>query len=300
MALSERRRIIARAKRPISAVIPPKPKSKRHRLTLQDKLDAIKFCEENEDRMSQDDMAAALRSKGYGTITQPTVWRWLNAKDELRAQSRNANELSFKRIRQVEFPDVDRALQMWILQKQGRNLRLTGDVIKEKARDFAVTFGHPRDFMSLSNGWLESLKSRMGLRQHWYHGEAASAPIDSLAGEVTRMRSLVRPWDPRDVFNFDETALFFCLAPDKGLATCQLSGLKADKVRITVAFCANMDGSEKLPPTIIGHARRPRSFGKRDGRELGYDYWWNKKAWMTGSIWQGSVFPLHVCARFWF
>jgi hypothetical protein len=237
--------------------------------------------------MSHDDMARVLRLRGYGTICQTTISRWMKKRDTFRALARNANELSFKRVRQVEYPDVDKALQMWILQMQGRNIRLTGDVVRSKARAFAVRFGYPTDFLSLSNGWLESLKSRMGLRQHHYHGEAASAPVDLLAAEVTRVRGLMQDYAPCDCLNFDETALFFRLAPDKGLATCQMAGVKGDKVRISIGLCANQDGSEKLPPLIIGRARRPRAFGKKQGAELGFDYWWNTKAWMTGSVWQG-------------
>ncbi|KEP50554.1 DDE superfamily endonuclease [Rhizoctonia solani 123E] len=214
-------------------------------------------------------------------------------KDRLILQSHNPNELSFKRIRQAEYPDVDRALQMWILQNQGRNLRITGDVIQAKARDFATAFGHPSDFLSLSNGWLTSLKERMGLRQHHYHGEAASAPVDTLAAEIARIRAFRDTYDDNAIFNFDESASFYRMAPDKGLATQQMSGVKSDKTRITFGVAANMDGSEKLPLLIIGHAKQPRAFGKKSGKQLKFDYWWNKKAWMTTSIWQGWLANLN-------
>ncbi|QRV94489.1 DDE superfamily endonuclease [Ceratobasidium sp. AG-Ba] len=200
-------------------------------------------------------MAKVRRSRGYGTIVQITVSTWLEHKDELRQRAKNPNELVFKRMRQVEYPDVDEALKAWILQKQGRNLGITGRAIRQKARDFAVLFGYPDDFLALSNGWLSSLSARMGLRQHRYHGEAASAPIDTLADEVLRVRGLISSFGLRNSFNFDECALFFRMSPDKGLVTCEMSGVKADKSRITVGLANNLEGSEKLPPLIIGKAR---------------------------------------------
>ncbi|KAG8739663.1 hypothetical protein FRC10_005290 [Ceratobasidium sp. 414] len=233
-------------------------------------------------------MAAVLRSRGFGTLSQSTISRWRKGREALRATAQNPNELRFKRIRQTEYPDVDRALQLWILQilGSGRHPRLTGTAIRLKAREFATSLGHPADFLSLSNGWLESLQSRMGLRQHRYHGEAASAPVEKLAAEISRVRTIMDEYLPRDQLNFDETAFYYRLAPDKGLAVAQTSGIKMNKTRITVGLCTNVDGSEKFDPMFIGHARRPRPFGKKDGTELGYDYWWSKSAWMNADIWQ--------------
>ena len=86
------------------------------------------------------------------------------------------------------------------------------------------------------------------------------------------------------IYNFDETGLYYRMPPDRGLATTQLSGVKGDKTRITLGFIANADGSDIRPPLYIGKARRPHCFKKKDGSSYGFSYYWNKKAWMTGSI----------------
>jgi hypothetical protein len=116
--------------RPLSAAVPPKPPVVRRHLMLQDRLDVLDFCELNQDRMSHDDMARVLCLQGYGTVCQTTISRWMKKHDTFRALARNANELSFKCVRQVKHPDVDKALQMWILQMQGCNIRLTRDVVR--------------------------------------------------------------------------------------------------------------------------------------------------------------------------
>jgi hypothetical protein len=38
--------------------------------------------------------------------------------------------------------------------------------------------------------------------------------------------------------------------------------MKADKTRITVNFCCNEDGSDKLPLWFIGTANKPRCFAQ--------------------------------------
>ena len=75
------------------------------------------------------------------------------------------------------------------------------------------------------------------------------------------------------------------MPPSVGLATMQTNGQKGEKTRLTYGFCVNGTGTDKREPLIIGRARQPRCFGKRSVRSLGYDYYFNKKAWMTRIIW---------------
>ena len=62
------------------------------------------------------------------------------------------------------------------------------------------------------------------------------------------------------------------MPPDRGLMDKQSSGVKGSKKRLTYAFTANADGSEKLPAFIIGKAARPRAFRKKTGAQLGFYY----------------------------
>ena len=73
--------------------------------------------------------------------------------------------------------------------------------------------------------------------------------------------------------------LFYSMAPDRTIAQRQVEGLKKDKTRLTLAFTANADGSDKLPPFFIGHAFKPRCFNKKTGEQLGFYYRNNTKAW---------------------
>ncbi len=76
------------------------------------------------------------------------------------------------------------------------------------------------------------------------------------------------------------------MPPDQGLADKKTSGVKGTKVRLTYLMVSNADGSENLPPLIIGKARKPRAFNNKTGAQLGFNYQNNTKAWMTADIYQ--------------
>ncbi|GBM70533.1 Tigger transposable element-derived protein 4 [Araneus ventricosus] len=78
-----------------------------------------------------------------------------------------------------------------------------------------------------------------------------------------------------------ETGLFYNLLSSKTLAIKSDSchGGKKNKERLTALLCANADGSEKLPPLIIGKSKKPRCF--KNVKTLPTKYLSNKKSWMT-------------------
>ena len=68
--------------------------------------------------------------------------------------------------------------------------------------------------------------------------------------------------DPANVYNLDETALFYELQTAMTIATGPVKGGKDSKKRITIASCCNATGSDKRKPLVIGHAKIPRCFKK--------------------------------------
>jgi len=76
------------------------------------------------------------------------------------------------------------------------------------------------------------------------------------------------------------------MPPDQGLANKKSAGVKGKRVRLTYLLATNADGSEKLPPLIIGKAKRPQAFGNKTGEQLGFHYQYNTKAWMTAVLYQ--------------
>jgi hypothetical protein len=91
-------------------------------------------------------------------------------------------------------------------------------------------------------------------------------------------------YEPRDVYDADETGLFFNVLPERTLAykgeTCH--GGKHFKDRLTVLLCVNSDGSDKQGPIVIGKSLKPRCF--KEGKKLPIKYHANSKAWMATEI----------------
>ena len=80
------------------------------------------------------------------------------------------------------------------------------------------------------------------------------------------------------------------MPPDSGLSNERQFGVKGKKARLTYLFTANADGSLKLPPVIIGKARKPHAFQNKTGLQHGFYYQNNAKAWMTASLYQEWLF----------
>ncbi|UYV62857.1 TIGD6 [Cordylochernes scorpioides] len=92
-------------------------------------------------------------------------------------------------------------------------------------------------------------------------------------------------YDPTNIYNADETGLFFQLIPDRTLAhkdeNCR--GVKRMKQRITVLLCCNSTGTDKRRLLIIGKSAKPRCF-RNFSPHFYCTYTSNSKAWMTSSI----------------
>lgn len=207
-------------------------------------------------------------------LPKSTVATWLKNRERIKLAVEQGNSKR-KRERATKNDDVDKALFVWFTQIRGTNTPVDGALLLEKANELATKSNTD----TVSATWIERWKKRHQISQSSIVGEAASVSLDV----VTEWRESVLPgllsrYNPKDIFNMDETGLFFRLVTDKTLdfkgKKCQ--GGKQSKERITVALTANMDGSEKLTPLIIGKFRNPRCF--KNVRSLPAQYENNTKA----------------------
>ena len=199
--------------------------------------------------------------------------KWGEQWEKISGQS----ERSAKRTRQTEHPEVSEMMYLWVSKAMDDGILLTGEVLRQKWQAFADLVGIPEDErLHLSSGWLTWFKDRTGLKGTKRHGEAGSASVETVQSERARIQALIRDggFELRDVYNMDETGLFYgCvpgftfivstakssdrMVPDQGLSDRKQSGVKSKKNRLTYAFTSNADGSDKLPPFIIGKAKKP-------------------------------------------
>lgn len=95
---------------------------------------------------------------------------------------------------------------------------------------------------------------------------------------LPRLREKLSKYAMKDIFNANEFGLNYHMAPDTTIACQRIPGRKKAKELISVLVCANADGSENLEFLIIVNSFKPRTFKKKTGYELGFDYHSNGKA----------------------
>jgi hypothetical protein len=104
-------------------------------------------------------------------------------------------------------------------------------------------------------------------------GEEGQVNKDTCKQWKEKLPSLIEGYAPRDIFNMDETGMFFRGSNKKTFMFKgeECKGGKMSKERITVALCANMLG-EKEPPIVIGKSLKPRCFSSINPASLPVKY----------------------------
>lgn len=171
----------------------------------------------------------------------------------------------------------------WFLKARSLHLPISGPQLKEIALVFKEHLGIGN--FKASNGWLEKFVKNKNIHYKNICGDSASANLDAAKEFIDNFENLSTGYKKEDIFNLDETALFYKLFPNKTYAesNTNANGLKADKSRITVLFGVSAAG-EKLIPLIIGKYKKPRCFKGVDVKKLPVIYESNKTAWMTAEI----------------
>ncbi|UYV79472.1 SLC37A4 [Cordylochernes scorpioides] len=126
----------------------------------------------------------------------------------------------------------------------------------------------PENF-AYSSGWLQRFKGRFHISQRRLCGEGASISPAIIDEHLTNLNSILANsgYDPANIYNADETGLFFQLIPDRTL------------------LCCNSTGTDKRRLLIIGKSAKPRCF-RNFSPHFYCTYTSNSKAWMTSRIFQ--------------
>lgn len=165
------------------------------------------------------------------TATQGTISNILKRFADLLGPANSDAALRSKRQRAVSYLLVDTALAKWITEYQG-TVNISGDLIQEKAASFMKSL-HPAikddDAPAFSIGWLQKIKNRHGIRMHRRLGESGYVDIEALEESLPGIRSRLDQYSVADIYNLDETGLFYRLQADSSISTHQLEGQKQKK-----------------------------------------------------------------------
>ncbi|CAG2249892.1 unnamed protein product [Mytilus edulis] len=234
------------------------PKRSRKELTLKLKYDLITEYEKTP-KPTQKDLALQF---GIGKTTVSDILKrsgeYKTIYEDNTTSARNRHDTGSK------YGELNDLVFQWFKQARAKNIPLSGPIIQEKALELAETLD------------LTDFKASNGC------ADVDQSVVDDFK---SKLENIVGDYTPENVFNADETGLFFKALPDKTLGqkgeACK--GGKLAKERITVMLACSSTG-EKLPPLVIGKAKKPRCFKNINVNNLPVIWQSSKKAWMTTYI----------------
>jgi Tc5 transposase DNA-binding domain/Fission yeast centromere protein N-terminal domain len=170
-------------------------------LNNEQRIAIITFKDQNPN-ISNIDLVEWVKKKFNLDVHQSTISRLIKHRENI-----NGNP-SAKRQRAVQYPDIENALQEWILRSQSKII-LTDAILMEKAKNFAQIL-HISDIdFKFSHGWLSKFKKRHGVGQIKKHGEEASADHTIATTVIPQLKEILKEYNLKDIYNMDETGLFF-------------------------------------------------------------------------------------------
>jgi hypothetical protein len=161
-----------------------------------------------------------------------------------------------------------------------------------KAKSIASGLSISESDFKASWQWLSRFKTHRGLQKILLHREGAKVNKNNseLLAVLKELYKIIAQYDPKNVYNMDETGLFFrllprysLLMPNEDISTTK--GKKKAKDRISFIVCANASGTHKIG--------KPKELACIKDRQWPIPYFNQAKAWMdveTCWKWFNEVF----------
>lgn len=189
-------------------------------------------------------------------------------------------------MREPEYPEMEDKLYKWFQLQRERHATITTNILREKAAQIHSECYRNKTFTA-SRGWVDRFKNRRGMRHLKVVGEKLSSDSSAVRPFLRKFSEKMNELNilPSQIYNADESALFWKLLPDRTLVLTgekAAPGRKTSKERVTFLACANGNGTHKLKMMVIGKAKNPRAF--KNCIDLPVEYYSTKKAWMTSSL----------------
>lgn len=251
--------------------------SKRKHLTLAEKIKLLDFYQ-------KENVSARTLADKFGIGRTQATDLIKNRETILKLWKSHGNDqMKTIKRRKTESVNINEVVYEWFCAARAKNIPISGPILKEKALQVSKEF-ECQNFKA-SNGWLDKFKSRYNISFKVICGESKSVDTETVDEWRIKVKQLISSYEPRNIYNADETGLFYKVLPKKTLnfknEICT-SGKKS-KERLTVMLCVNLIG-EFEKPLIIGKSKKPRCFKNVDIKRLDPHWEANKKAWMTRSI----------------
>ncbi len=177
--------------------------SSHRSLTLTEKFSLIK------DHANANGLSQRKLAKKY-KISKGAVGNILQRKDEYEKDfAANTNRESKRKLRNDSGQKLDIAVFAWFNAQRAKNISLSGPPIKEKVRQLSEELGQPVGMFKASNGWLEKFVTRHSISSRLVCGESGNVSLETVEEWKARLPLLLEQYTEEDVYNADETGLFF-------------------------------------------------------------------------------------------
>lgn len=155
-----------------------------------------------------------------------------------------------------KWPDLDRAVHEWIMEKRKINITVDSGRIVDEAKRLALELGCG-DFIG-SNGWLHNFLNRFQLRCRAVTSVGQKVPANAASLCKTYFDFVDKTFagiEVPDILNMDETPIYFDMPSNRtydarGVKTVAAKTAGYEKLRFTVVLTIAADG-KKLMPMII-------------------------------------------------
>ncbi|KAM6210946.1 tigger transposable element-derived protein 5 [Sarcoramphus papa] len=231
----------------------------RRAYSIKDKLQAIERVKKGERQ------ASVCRAFG---VPGGTLRGWLKDEAKLRwflEQLGGEVGTQRKKMRLANEEEIDRAVYAWFLALRQHGVPLSGPLIQAQAEAFARQIYGPECTFKASHGWFWRWQKRHGISSQRIYGEGG-LPTEPERAPAACPEALPVPaadaggYGDEQIYNANVTGLYWKLLPGQaGGATVAARRRLAPRERVTVLLAANLTGSHKLKPLVVGGLRDPPS-----------------------------------------
>ncbi|NXY53143.1 TIGD5 protein, partial [Callaeas wilsoni] len=226
--------------------------SLRRAYSIKDKLQAIERVKKGERQ------ASVCRAFG---VPGGTLRGWLKDEAKLRwflEQLGGEVGTQRKKMRLANEEEIDRAVYAWFLALRQHGVPLSGPLIQAQAEAFARQIYGPECTFKASHGWFWRWQKRHGISSQRIYGEGG-LPAEPERAPATRAEVLpdAGGYGDEQIYNANITKLFWKLLPGAGFSASRRRPARGE--RVTVLLAANLTGSHKLKPLVVGGLRDPAS-----------------------------------------
>ncbi|UYV82343.1 hypothetical protein LAZ67_21001753, partial [Cordylochernes scorpioides] len=223
-----------------SAVFLPPIKYKPH------SLKPLSFLLETEDTGLElkilDEVARGVLSKSQIAenfqIAKSTLSTILKNKEKIDAAVASGSSSSSKRLRKASHQDVEDELLKWFKKSRQNNISVSGALVKEKAKEISVSLAVEN--FKCSDGWLWRFQRRNIIASLVVSGEINKVSEETVTDWLNKFEEIKNEYKDEDIFNIDETGVFYNLLPDRSL------DFKGTKCHGTLDEGLNIRGSPEL------------------------------------------------------